>query len=268
LAGQSRLVYAAQFCELVEKELVYLRDEDSSSSEDARNSNELQSVAKDVMYCWMLAEAYCASGSMRTSMYRLLNRDEGDLLAEGDSRKSQLNKAKLMFGLKGKYKLGAVRFSSAATESSKEKSPVSDQAKEQWLKTQAKAMAMGREQARHMFAMWSRSGYMDRRLEDRTRLDRMVTGRPTRKAHYYQHVMDDLLRQHAASSSDSGSDSDGPPDPTNELLQVRTSSAWDVLQMHASELLAPDESKPLDAFSESILTDFAAMVNMMEEACR
>lgn len=111
-----------------------------------------------------------------------------------------------------------------------------------------------------MFAMWARSGYMDRRLEDRTRLDRIVTGRKTEKRSYYDHVMNDLLAKHTSDAS--------PSQLTNELLQMRSEQAWSAIQLHAKELLQPVSSRPSDEFSQSILTDFASMGQMMEEACR
>jgi len=276
LTGQGRALLEclmespAQFCKKVEKDLQAvadgLMDADVPSSENRAHQLEF---AHDIMYCWMICEAYCAFGPVRSSMLRILRRDKDDMLAEGDSRRKQLNDAKLMFSKKGKYKLGAIRFSPSITQMQKDEGAMGREqdldgadspARLQWLQTQQKAMAMNREQVLHMYAMWGKSGYMDRRLEDRARLDRMVTGKEAQKRSYYAHVMSDLLRKHTSDAA--------PSELTNELLQIRSKEAWSVLQLHAQELLLLEEGRPADSFSSSILTDFAAMGHMMEEACR
>eukprot|EP00951_Prasinocladus_malaysianus_P008179 scaffold59158_cov37-Prasinocladus_malaysianus.AAC.1 len=50
-------------------------------------------LAQDVIYCWMLAESYkcTGSGELEQQMRRLLMRRDEDLLAEGESRRQQLN---------------------------------------------------------------------------------------------------------------------------------------------------------------------------------
>lgn len=54
-------------------------------------------LAHDIIYTWMVGEAYCSTHpDLHLGMLRMLKRREGDGLAEGDSRRKQLNSARLV----------------------------------------------------------------------------------------------------------------------------------------------------------------------------
>lgn len=72
-----------------------------------------------------------------------------------------------------------------------------------------------------LFQTWAKSGYLDRRLDDRVKLDRIVTGQTNKKNKYYQALMDDMIQQ----ASEDGST--GPSPLMNQLVQVTSgTSIW------------------------------------------
>eukprot|EP00873_Tetraselmis_striata_P012845 jgi/Tetstr1/433109/TSEL_022441.t1 len=253
-----------QFCARVQSELEALEDGLLDGEWDLPKSKsreqELQ-LAEDIIYCWMLAESYCPDGGMAAAMRRMLHRGEEELLAEGESRRRQLNGAQLMFGKRGMYRLGAVRFSASVKAQEKTESE-DDPAMQEWLQAQQKALAMDRQQAAMLFQTWAKSGYLDRRLDDRVKLDRIVTGKTNKKNTYYQALMDDMIQQ----ASEDGTS--GPSPLMTQLVQIRSEQALSAIQRHTEQLLSFGQTRPVDSFSQSIATDFAAIQHMMEEACR
>eukprot|EP00193_Tetraselmis_chui_P009093 CAMPEP_0177752238 /NCGR_PEP_ID=MMETSP0491_2-20121128/811_1 /TAXON_ID=63592 /ORGANISM="Tetraselmis chuii, Strain PLY429" /LENGTH=408 /DNA_ID=CAMNT_0019267425 /DNA_START=167 /DNA_END=1393 /DNA_ORIENTATION=+ len=259
-----------KFCAHVREELEVLRDGLLNGELDLPSSKSREQelrLAGDIIYCWMLAEAYCLDDGMAREMRALLHRGEGEQLAEGESWRRQLNAAQLMCGKRGVYKLGAVRFSPSIKEQARKTAKEAvdapaDVAREEWEKTQGKALAMDREQAALLFCTWAKSGYLDRRLDDRVKLDRMVTGVSSKKSQYYQALVDDMMAQ-------ATDDSAATPSPlTSQLVQIRSEQALQAIQMHTDQMLSFGDSRPVDSFSQSIPTDFIAIQHMMEEACR